>query len=228
MSLLLMKIGGVSVVVFLAGWALRNWIAAQASRAVSHLFDQRLESHKARLKTESDLAVEHVRSTLRFEADHKLEELRAALGREGSRQLAVHGELIRRRFDAIEAVHSALLALYEAVRQLVDPTARNGGDTDEDCSTRVWDTFQCFDQSHREKRIFLSKATADHIAALRQQLVSNANLYQLQVKSPNNQNPYESWIKVHESVSQDIKQSIDELEAELRTLMGDAVTLKAK
>lgn len=201
--------------------ALRKWISLQAGRAISHLFDARLESHKARLKTESDAAVEQVRSQLHVEAERELEELRSALAREGNRQQVVHGELIRRRFDAIAEVHGALLAMYESVRQLVDPTARDGVITDKECSARVWDASQEFDRSYRQQRIFLSKPTADLTGKLRQQLVSNANLYQLHVKNPQTPNPYQAWIDVYESVSKDVQLAIDRLEAELRALMGD-------
>jgi hypothetical protein len=217
-------------------WALRRWIGAQVSRGISYAFDTRLETHKAQLKSEGEVVLESLRSQLRVESDKEVDQyrsmlrvqgdrelaaLRAALDSEASKRHIVHVELTRRRFDAIAAVHTALLRLFESVKQLVDPTARDGVSTDDECVQAVWKASQTFDDQYRDQRIFLRKTTSDRIANIRQMLISNANLFHLHVKNPANPTPTESWLTVYQAMSNSVPEAIDALEWDLRSLMGD-------
>lgn len=50
------------------GWLLRSWLSERMKNAIRSEYDQKLETHKAQLKAESDVALEKLRADLSIAA----------------------------------------------------------------------------------------------------------------------------------------------------------------
>jgi hypothetical protein len=192
--------------VFLA----RNWIGERLKRAIGAEYDSKLEVHKAQLQASNA---------------ERLESFKAQLAMQSAKDNAVHAALVKYRFDAIKAVLGPLLEFHEAVAALVNPLQINGGPDSDERIDRVVQAQKAFVDAYQPNRIFLPKRCADHVAEIRSKLVSNANVFthivSPAIKGTGIDDPYAKWNEVYVSVSSEVSRTIAEMEAEMRTLMGD-------
>ena len=84
-------------------WLSRNWITERLRRAIEHEYAQKLESHKAQLKAEHEIALERLRSDLARE--HAIETTATATFTAG------HIAASERRLQAVEALWKTILEL---------------------------------------------------------------------------------------------------------------------
>lgn len=172
-------------------------------------YDADLESHKASLKAQGDLALEQLKSTLAISAVQKN---------------ATFAELTQRRFDAIAAVHGPLLAFQRTVATYVSPLELNGAPSKDERAKDVAEAHRIFLEEFAKHRIFLSKSSADLIDKIEQGLRGSANVFMFTVhiaqKSPAGIDS-NSWLKVVERVEGEIAMALLQLETELRGIMGE-------
>lgn len=207
--------------VFLSGaliWLFRTWIGERLRGVIQTEYAVKLETIRVQLKADADAKLESHKAVLKAQGDVELERLRSALAIAANERSAHVSGLVPRRFDAIALTYGNLLRFHQAVTQLVGGLEFSGA-TREERARQVADAFDTFDANYQPQKIYLTRHTADRIDAIRQRLVSSANLFNLVIAR--NQNMAEQWIEIEQRVSMEIPAAMQDLEADLRELMGD-------
>lgn len=192
----------------LFNWILRLWVSEKIKNSIKNEYDQKLETHKAVLKAETEIEIEKFKSQLSLVSiEHqirfsKLHELRA--------------EVIAETYALLKYLYIKLgdyVKLFEPV-----------GDSPRDQRRKAAITaHEKFSKYFQEKLIFFPKSTADKLEKINADLVKSFNQFSFGVEmaSQMGQNSTENWIKVFESVNGEIKEALVEIEGEFRGLLGE-------
>ncbi|MGY4837954.1 hypothetical protein [Burkholderia pyrrocinia] len=198
--------------------------------------DQELASLQAQLKRDTDKEIAILQSQLKSDSDNRLEVHKAELKRSGDAEIeklraqlaAVNAErntllaaLTQKRFEAIAAVHGALLRFHRALKALTSafcPTGTN----EQALLDELQQTANAFDEAFIDKQIFLPEASADLAASLRQGLIDHGVRFQYTVVLGQDapERPIR-WMEIEQAVAGPLSQAVRELQRELRSLMGD-------
>jgi hypothetical protein len=207
----------VSALVFL----LRSWISERLKGAIQAEYAAKLETLRAQLKGDADMRLEVHKASLKAAGDVELERQRSQLAATAAERNTLLNALTTRRFEAIAAIHAALLKFHIALGRLT-AAFRPVGVDEQALLKDVADASEAFDKVLSEKQIFLSQRTEAKIVEIRQMLVSNANLFQWTV-AMNQHNPERplKWMEIEQTVRGPVTHAIGDLAAELRALMGD-------
>lgn len=192
----------------LFNWILRLWVSEKIKSSIKNEYDQKLETHKAILKAETEIEIEKFKSQLSLVSiEHqirfsKLHELRA--------------EVIAETYALLKYLYTKLgdyVKLFEPV-----------GDSPRDQRRKAAIiAHEKFSKYFQEKLIFFPKSTADKLEKINADLVKSFNQFSFGVEmaSQMGQNSTENWIKVFESVNGQIKEALVEIEGEFRGLLGE-------
>jgi len=210
-GLAIQLITSASVSVALSGlllWITKSWISERLKQAIKGEYDQKLETHKAQLKAQSEVEIEKLRSQLSISAtEHEVR----------------FSRLHEKRAEVIAETYALLKNLYARLANYVkifEPT----GDTPKDQRRKeAADAHQEFRRYYTTKLIFLPKATATKLEEIDFQLVKTFNEFVYGVEMTQNAggDGIEKWIQIFERVNGEIKLALGELENELRRLIGD-------
>lgn len=165
---------------------------------------------------------ERLKGAIQAEYAQKLENLKSQLAATVAEHNARFSALNTRRFDAIAAIHAALLTYHEALKRLTAGFRPTGSEDEDVLLTAVADASRDFNKVLTDNRIFLTKVTAAKIAEIRDMLLVNSNKFlytvSLQQRDPNRG---EKWMAIEQTVRGPVNSAIDDLETDLRALMGD-------
>jgi len=192
----------------LFNWILRLWVAERIKNSIKNEYDQKLETHKAVLKAETEIEIEKFKSQLsQLSIEHqirfsKLHELRA--------------EIIAETYSLLKNLY---IKLGDYVK-LFEPAGDQPRDERRKLAIAAHEKFSTYFQ---EKIIFFPKATANKLEKINTDLVKSFNQFSFGVEmaSQMGQNSTENWIKVFESVNGEIKEALTDIEDEFRGLLGE-------
>lgn len=189
-------------------WIFRTWISERIKNAIKSEYDQKLETHKALLRSQSDVEIEKLKSQLALVGiEHqirfsKLHEMRAIV--------------VADTYERLKDLH---YRLSEYV-QIFEPAGGKPKDERRELAYQSHESFRIYFQS---KLIFFPKQTADKLEKINQDLVRAFNKFAFGVERAPQMggNPAEKWIEVFEAVTGEIKLALDEIEGEFRELLGE-------
>ena len=192
----------------LINFIFRTWISERIKNAIKSEYDQKLETHKAILKSQSDVEIERLKSQLALVGiEHqirfsKLHEMRA--------------EIVADTYEKLKDLH---YKLGEYV-QIFEPA---GGKPKNERRQSAYDSHETFRSYFQTKLIFFPKATADKLEKINQDLVRAFNNFAFGVEMAPQMggNPAEKWIEVFEAVTGEIRDALAEIEVEFRELLGE-------
>lgn len=147
-TFLLGSITASSAVALLVGWIFRNWISVRLQRAIQHEYDQKLEVHKARLKSESDVELERLRSELQIAA---------------SRRSVQYSRIYEKMLEVISETSERLTELQGAVALYTSIFNNVPGPEMDANRIKVGEVYSAFLKYYRPRRLFMPKATAARI-----------------------------------------------------------------
>ncbi len=192
----------------LINFIFRTWISERIKNAIKSEYDQKLETHKAILKSHSDVEIERLKS-----------------------QLALVGIEHQIRFTKLHEVRATVVAdTYEKLKdlhhklgeyvQIFEPA---GGKPKTDRRQLAYESHESFRSYFQSKLIFFPKLTADKLEKINQDLVRAFNNFTFGVELAPQMggNPAEKWMEVFEAVTVEIKVALEEIEAEFRELLGE-------
>lgn len=137
-----------SVGAFLAGLLLflaKSWISERLKNAIKSEYDQKLETYKAELKAESDIATENLKSRLSIAAtEHQVR----------------FSRLHETRAEVIAETYALLRDLYEKVADYVKIFEPAGDRPKEERRKDVVNALNALRAYYPKKQIFLPKETA--------------------------------------------------------------------
>jgi hypothetical protein len=186
-------------------WLTKSWIGERLKNAIKTEYDEKLETHKAKLKSASDVEVERLRSQLSITA---------------SERNILFSNLQERRADVIAETYSLLRTLYE-VTEYVKPFVPAGDKSKEEKYKDIINAFNAFRLYYPKRQIFIPKLTAAQINAIDLELVRAINMFVFTVEQNKSNDNFNNWIEIHEKLNGPTTAALSELEDELRTLLGD-------
>src|SRR5258706_7153094 len=126
-------------------WVSKNWISEKIKGGIKAEYDNQLEILKAKLKSESDVEVERLRSQLSIAA--------------AERQFRF-SKLHEKRADAIAEVYALLQPFVSALADYVKIIETSAGPSREDRNKKVTETGNAFLQYYSAKKIFIPVSVA--------------------------------------------------------------------
>ena len=187
-------------------WLTKSWLSEHLKNAIKHEYDQKLETHKAQLKAQSDVELEKLRSQLNITVtEHEVR----------------FSRLHEKRAEVIAETYSLLKELYMRLGDYVKIFEIAGDTPKEQRRDAAATAHKSLREYYPKKLIFLPKSTANKVQDIDVQLVRTFNEFVFDVEMNKNSGYAQKWIEIFERVNGEIKEALEELEDELRTLLGD-------
>ena len=189
-------------------WLAKSVISNRLKEAIKNEYDQKLESHKAQLKAQTDIETEKLRSELRIASvEHEV----------------TFSRLHEQRAQVISETYASLKHLFDCVEDYMKLFEPAGGTTREQRRAIATDAHLAFREKYSLKLIFFPKSTADKLDEINVQLVQAFNqfVFGVDMMQRSNTDTSEKQIKILEHVGTTIRSALLELETEFRRLLGD-------
>lgn len=187
-------------------WLSKQWISERLKNAIRAEYDLKLATHEAQLKAQSDVEIEKLRSQLNLVAlEHNV----------------VFSKLHEKRGEAISEIYAHLIKVNQCLSEYVKSIELVGEKPREERYNDLADAHKMFFESFTAKAIFLPEQTARKLEELNKAFVQTGNQFRLIVLNPNNPSPHQMWSEIGERLEGPVRNSMRELEAEFRRLLGD-------
>lgn len=197
--------GGIAGVIV---WLSKTWLSERIKNQIKSEYDQKLETHKAELKRDSDILIERTRSKLSISA--KENELKFA-------------RLQERRAEVIAEVYAKIHKLYFLFGACILMFSRGdaaGNNSRLDAATAARSDLY---QYYSVRIIFLPQKTAENLQKLDEEITMTLGKFARRVNNTEqwNDKTDQDWIEICNHMTGEIKNIKIELENEFRQLMGD-------
>lgn len=189
-------------------WLAKSTIAERLKNSIKNEYDQKLETHKAQLKAQSDVEIEKFRSQLSISAtEHEVR----------------FSRLHEKRAEIIAETYSLLKQLFVRLGDYVKVFEPAGDLPKEERRKLAVEAHQNFRSYYGTKLIFFPKTTEAKLQDIDLQLVKTLNEFVIGVEMTQRHggDGFEKWMQILERVNGEIKTALSELEDEFRKLMGD-------
>jgi len=188
----------------------RNWISERIKGSIQHEYDQKLETHKAKLQAESDISIVKLTKQLEIAAS------------EHSIKLT---KVFERQAEVITTTYAKLLLLLNSAE---DFTMLMGGSTKEEqleIAKRFNAAATDFYSFYHPNKIYLPKNTAATIQKLGNTVVLLCKKHSMADKLANSNPTSEAAYKILEKHEAQIKELEDQIPALLKLLEDDFQTI---
>ena len=188
-------------------WLTKTWIGERVKNDIKYQYDQKLESHKAQLKADQEVAIENCRADLRiaaFEHETRFAELHA------------------KRAEIVAETYARLQDLVYLVADYVKIVETSADPPHEERRIKANDALKEFGDYYRPKRIYLpgdtEKRIDDFVAGLYQVARSFARGVEGGLDEKTGR---DSWGDADEWMESKAKPLFADLKNEFRQLLGD-------
>lgn len=193
-------------------WLSKTWISERLKNAIKHEYDEKLETHKAQLRAQSDIETERLRSQLNITAlEHQV------------RFSGLHNK----RAEVIAELYGLLVQAYWDTSSFVS-LVEWSGEPDKKAKyvtamNAIADFFRFFDKN----RIYLPEALCAQLEAFVQAMRHKAIGFGVYVRHDDDALPPESfekkhnaWVAAWEYFEKEVPVARASLERELRNILG--------
>jgi len=196
--------------------AIGKWLISTSTTAIT-------EKLKAAIKAEYDEKLETLKASLKASGDADLERHKHALALEAARENVRFSRLHEIRAEVIGNVYAALAKTYDALRAYTAPFESAGGPSKDERLTAVGNALREFRDAFISKKVFLPKKISDQLDHIHQEMFSAQASFFWGVHFPQpSAAQTQKWVEISGKVDGSVKGALEELEAEMRGLMGDA------
>jgi hypothetical protein len=189
----------------------KTWISERLKGAIKNEYDQKLETHKAQLKAQSDVSLEEFKAKLQLAASER-----------NIRLTRVFEDTV----DAISGTYSRLLAFKDAVAHYTSIVELAGTPPKEVRRKIAGEAYQDLHSFYRPRRPFLPKQVVKKIDDLKTRLDDAAIDFRFGVEQGGDDRAIEkgeeidSWMKAHKVMTKEVPQLLELLEEDLRKALG--------
>lgn len=208
LSQVLTSAGLSAALVGFGAWLLRYWLSERMKRAIKSEYDQKLETHKAQLKAESDIAIEKIRADLAIKtAERQIQFTR------------LHEE----RAEVIAETYALLTDLHIKLGEYVKIFEPAGDKPKEERRKEVQGAHKAFIDYYPRRRIFLPPSAVKKIDDVNQESVSAFYdfFYQVEAYQEKGSHDTRAWLEIFKKVRDQMPKALGELERDFRALLGD-------
>ena len=138
-------------------WLSKSWVSERLKDAIKHEYDQKLVAFEAQLKSESECAIERLRSQLQVAA---------------AERNVRYTRIFERTAETVAETYAKLVALGDAVAAYTRPLELASDPPQSARRKMVWARYMESFDYFRPRRIFLPTETADQIERFHQTLRS--------------------------------------------------------
>ena len=197
-------VGGVTAVIVV--WVAKLWLSERLKATIKSEYDEKLETHKAQLKAQSEVEIERLRSKLHSASlEHEIR----------------FSRLHEMRAKAISETYSCLKEMYVRLADYVKPFEPACGPTQQERFERLVESYRQFIEAYSRKLIFFPTSTASKLEAIDRSCSEAGLEFRNLVEPQHIADRTKRWIEIHKRVSTDIDTALRELEVEFRRLLGD-------
>ncbi len=197
-------VGGIAAAIVV--WVLKISLSERIKAAIKNEYDEKLETHKAQLKAQSEVEIERLRSKLHSASlEHEIR----------------FSRLHEMRAIAISETYSCLKEMYSRLADYVKPFEPAGGSTQQERFERLVESYRQFIEAYSKKLIFFPTSTASKLEAIDRRCTEAGLEFRNLVEPQHFPDRTKRWIEIHKRVSTDIDAALRELEAEFRRLLGE-------
>ncbi|MBB5206703.1 hypothetical protein [Chiayiivirga flava] len=188
-------------------WLGRAWISERLKHAIKAEYDEKLESHKAQLKAQSDVELEKLRSELSVRAtEHQV----------------TFSRLHEKRAEVIAQTYSNLRAAHDAIKDYTKVFEPAGGLSREGRRKIAADAQNAYYAYYSKHQIFLPKTAAQLLDDLNRSTIQIFNHFLFLVdRKPDG--GIDEWIKISERVDGPYQAALGELESAFRKILGSEI-----
>jgi hypothetical protein len=211
-DLILSVLSSAAVSVLLTGaliWLSKTWIGERMKNAIKHEYDEKLETHKAQLKAESEVSVERLKSQLQIAS---------------AERNVRFSRIFERTAETVAATYEKLLAFHDAVADYTSIVEWQSMPSKEERRKVMADRRRDFLAYFRPNRLYLPKETANQIQDFSTKLHSAAIDFMFGVEQGGDQRSQDpdrdTWIKVHQFISDEVPPLLELLEDDFRRILG--------
>src|SRR5439155_4390755 len=192
-------------------WLTKSWISERLKNAIKHEYDEKLESHKAQLKAESDTTLERLKSQLQVAA--------------AERQVR-YSRVFERTAETAATTYQKLLAFHDAVGRYTSAFEWADTPPKEERRKIVGERYQEFLDYFRPRRLYLPKETSRRLNDLHNKLHSAAVDFMFNVEQGGDERrrrkdpDRDTWIEVDKFMREEVPKLLELLEDHFRELLG--------
>lgn len=189
-------------------WLTKSVISARLEAAIRSEYEQKLETHKAQLKAQSDVEIESLKARLQIASvEHE----------------AKFSRLQERRAEAIAETYGKLKALISAITDYTKAFEPAGDVPREKRREIAVNSHRDFNAYYTKHLIFFPRKTADDLEALNLELVRAFNKFAVFVDQRQQSDPkaFDRQTEVLEKLDGDVTNSLSQLEDDFRRLLGE-------
>ncbi len=197
-------------------WLTKSWITERLKNAIKHEYDEKLETHKAQLKSQSEVEIERLKSQLQIAA---------------SENNVRFSKVFERTAETIATTHEKLLALQDAVVSYTSPIEFEGTPSKEERRKIVSETLVEFNRYYRPRSLFLPKETATKLDEFAWTLRNQSVDFRLSVErsdalyAPGHPPDWKKWIEITNFMNKEAPKLLNALQDDFRNLLGTAPKL---
>lgn len=189
-------------------WLTRSWISERLKNSIRSEYDQKLETHKAQLKSQSDVALERIRADLSIAtAEHQIQFAR----------------LHEKRAEVIAETYARLTELHVALGDYVKIFEPAGDKPKEERRQAVQKAHEDFITYYRTKRIFIPESAVTKIDSINERSRSAfySFFYEIEMTQAQGGHDTNRWLQIFNEVKDEMPVALKELERDFRSLLGD-------
>ncbi len=188
-------------------WLTKSWISERLKNAIKSEYDQKLETHKAQLKAQTDIEIEKLKSSLSIAAAERQVKFSK-----------LHEDRARFIADAYALLKDVYLTFQDYIK-IFEPA---GDKPREERRKIALDAHSALREYYPRKIIYIPKATADKLEAIDMELVKTFNEFSYTVDFQKQETvDAMKWDEIFEKMRNEMKQALNDLEGEFRKLLGD-------
>lgn len=186
----------------------KTWISERLKNSIRSEYDEKLETHKAKLEADAQVEIEQLKAQLQIM--NKEHEVR-------------YTRLHEKRAEIISETYARLKKVHTSLKNYVSIFEIAGGLPREERRHIATDTYDDFKNYYSTKLIFLPKGTAELLEKIDRECVQSFNEFLLLVDEPSaiSRADLSKWMQVYERVEGKIAETLINLESIFRKLLGD-------
>jgi len=195
------------------GWLTRSWISERLKNSIKHEYDQKLETHKAELKAQSEVEIERLKSNLSI----------AAKERE-----VVFSKLNEKRAEVIAEIYSLLVQAEWDLSSFVSPMEWVGEPKKQEKYSTAMNSAAEFYRYFDKHRIYVPENICNQLEEFIKNMRAKAIDFGVYVKYDDKslsadtfEKKHTAWQESYKYFKQEVPKARKALEQELRSLLGD-------
>ncbi|MEP1551256.1 MAG: hypothetical protein ABJJ44_04400 [Paraglaciecola sp.] len=196
-----------TILVAALGWATKSIISERLKNAIKHEYDEKLVTHKAELKAQSDVEIERLKSDLSISAfEHQVK----------------FTNLHEKQAETIATTYALLKDFHAKLGDYVAIFEPAGVKPKEERRVIAAKSHKEFIEFYSKNQIYLSKPAVVLIDKINEQSkgIFFQFLYGIET-APNDHGNSQEWLELFNGVKEEIPEVLGELEDEFRSILGN-------